>query len=244
MFCCVSEYSILGAIAELVSRGALCNKEVGEGTSSSGSHFVGAGSSAQQAKATPATRSSRQNPPASAPSFDIRHRPPSQPRPRQIGLQRHLEDFIRPSSLLSRPPSTRQLHRSNGSSTSGMGQGSSTCLRQLNPRQANSHLQPRDDVYGAYDPSYMQPDGANQHTQSPIVTGTSVVAIKYSEGVVIAADNLGKSPSPFPFPQGLPNIHVQPPTAPSPASQTSSASCPSTTPPSSASAATSPTSST
>ncbi|CRK40144.1 hypothetical protein BN1708_020686, partial [Verticillium longisporum] len=26
--------------------------------------------------------------------------------------------------------------------------------------------------------------------QSPIVTGTSVIAIKYSEGVVIAADNL------------------------------------------------------
>lgn len=28
------------------------------------------------------------------------------------------------------------------------------------------------------------------HTQSPIVTGTSVIAIKYSTGVVIAADNL------------------------------------------------------
>ena len=41
----------------------------------------------------------------------------------------------------------------------------------------------------------MQPAGANQHTQSPIVTGTSVVAIKYSEGVVIAADNLGEPPS-------------------------------------------------
>ena len=38
----------------------------------------------------------------------------------------------------------------------------------------------------------MQTDGVNQHTQSPIVTGTSVVAIKYSDGIVIAADNLGK----------------------------------------------------
>jgi 20S proteasome subunit beta 7 len=37
----------------------------------------------------------------------------------------------------------------------------------------------------------MQDNGPNQHTQQPIVTGTSVVAIKFNEGVVIAADNLG-----------------------------------------------------
>jgi len=36
----------------------------------------------------------------------------------------------------------------------------------------------------------MQPNGPNQHTQQPIVTGTSVVAIKFKDGVVIAADNL------------------------------------------------------
>ncbi|KAI5861711.1 proteasome endopeptidase complex, beta subunit [Durotheca rogersii] len=46
---------------------------------------------------------------------------------------------------------------------------------------------PRDDVYGAYDASYVRP---NQHTQSPIVTGTSVVAMKFKDGVVMAADNL------------------------------------------------------
>jgi 20S proteasome subunit beta 7 len=34
-------------------------------------------------------------------------------------------------------------------------------------------------------------NGPKQHTQSPIVTGTSVIAIKYKDGVVIAADNLG-----------------------------------------------------
>ena len=51
--------------------------------------------------------------------------------------------------------------------------------------------QPRDDVYGAYDASYLQTSGPKQTTQSPIVTGTSVIAIKYKEGVVIAADNLG-----------------------------------------------------
>ena len=45
-------------------------------------------------------------------------------------------------------------------------------------------------MYGAYDHSYMQA-GPKQHTQSPIVTGTSVIAIKYKDGVVIAADNLG-----------------------------------------------------
>ena len=52
-------------------------------------------------------------------------------------------------------------------------------------------LQPRDDVYGAYDSSYLQSHGPNQHTQQPIVTGTSVIALKFQDGVVIAADNLG-----------------------------------------------------
>jgi hypothetical protein len=51
--------------------------------------------------------------------------------------------------------------------------------------------QPRDDVYGAYDHSHFQAAGPNQHTQSPIVTGTSVIAAKFKDGVVIAADNLG-----------------------------------------------------
>lgn len=49
---------------------------------------------------------------------------------------------------------------------------------------------PRDDVYGAYDASYLQPSGPNQHTQSPIVTGTSVLGMKFKDGVVIASDNL------------------------------------------------------
>ncbi|PTB78153.1 proteasome, subunit beta 4 [Trichoderma longibrachiatum ATCC 18648] len=49
---------------------------------------------------------------------------------------------------------------------------------------------PRDDVYGAYDRSYMQDNGPKQNTQQPIVTGTSVVAIKFKDGVVMAADNL------------------------------------------------------
>ncbi|KAK7752424.1 Proteasome subunit beta type-7 [Diatrype stigma] len=49
---------------------------------------------------------------------------------------------------------------------------------------------PRDDVYGAYDNSYLQNNGPNQHTQSPIVTGTSVLALKFKDGVVMAADNL------------------------------------------------------
>ncbi|KAF1355479.1 nucleophile aminohydrolase [Delphinella strobiligena] len=49
---------------------------------------------------------------------------------------------------------------------------------------------PRDDVYGAYDHSHFAEGGPIQHTQSPIVTGTSVIAVKYNEGVVIAADNL------------------------------------------------------
>lgn len=47
---------------------------------------------------------------------------------------------------------------------------------------------PRDDVYGAYDHSYLShPKTA---TQSPAVTGTSVLGIKFADGVVLAADNL------------------------------------------------------
>jgi len=49
---------------------------------------------------------------------------------------------------------------------------------------------PRDDVYGAYDASYLKANDPNQHTQSPIVTGTSVIALKFADGVVVAADNL------------------------------------------------------
>ncbi|KAL8304433.1 hypothetical protein RB597_004383 [Gaeumannomyces tritici] len=49
---------------------------------------------------------------------------------------------------------------------------------------------PRDDVYGAYDVSYLHTAGAKQATQAPVVTGTSVVGLKFKDGVVIAADNL------------------------------------------------------
>ncbi|KAK3336264.1 nucleophile aminohydrolase [Cercophora scortea] len=49
---------------------------------------------------------------------------------------------------------------------------------------------PRDDIYGAYDGSYLQTTGPKQNTQAPVVTGTSVVALKFKDGVVIAADNL------------------------------------------------------
>ncbi|KAL2262302.1 hypothetical protein VTK26DRAFT_1806 [Humicola hyalothermophila] len=49
---------------------------------------------------------------------------------------------------------------------------------------------PRDDIYGAYDASYLQTSGPKTATQSPIVTGTSVIAIKFKDGVVMAADNL------------------------------------------------------
>ncbi|KAL5345561.1 Proteasome subunit beta type-7 [Pseudogymnoascus australis] len=49
---------------------------------------------------------------------------------------------------------------------------------------------PRDDVYGAYDASQLAQGGPSQHTQQPIVTGTSVIGLKFKDGVVIAADNL------------------------------------------------------
>ena len=51
--------------------------------------------------------------------------------------------------------------------------------------------QPRNDVYGAYDASYLQTTGPKAHTSSPAVTGTSVVGVKFNGGVAIATDNLG-----------------------------------------------------
>lgn len=49
---------------------------------------------------------------------------------------------------------------------------------------------PRNDIYGSYDSSYLRTNVPNAHTSSPIVTGTSVLAAKFKDGVVIAADNL------------------------------------------------------
>jgi 20S proteasome subunit beta 7 len=46
-------------------------------------------------------------------------------------------------------------------------------------------------VYGPYDSSYVQQSLPKTHTQSPAVTGTSVLGVKFRDGVVIAADNLG-----------------------------------------------------
>jgi 20S proteasome subunit beta 7 len=67
------------------------------------------------------------------------------------------------------------------------------CLPPASNSSSTDASQPRDDVYGAYDPSHFSSAGPNQHTQSPIVTGTSVLAAKFKDGVVIAADNLGMS---------------------------------------------------
>ncbi len=55
----------------------------------------------------------------------------------------------------------------------------------------SSLAKPRDDIYGPYDASYLQSGHPQSHTQQPIVTGTSVLAVKFKDGVVIAADNLG-----------------------------------------------------
>lgn len=49
---------------------------------------------------------------------------------------------------------------------------------------------PRDDVYGAYDHSYLNHSNPRTVTQSPAVTGTSVLGLKFRDGVVLAADNL------------------------------------------------------
>ncbi|ODV61447.1 proteasome core particle subunit beta 7 [Ascoidea rubescens DSM 1968] len=62
---------------------------------------------------------------------------------------------------------------------------------------------PRDDIYGKYDYSiansehYFQEhkdkysEFPRMNTQEPIVTGTSVIGIKFEDGIIMAADNLG-----------------------------------------------------
>ena len=72
-----------------------------------------------------------------------------------------------------------------------MGTGRWIQLQLHGAINTDSFLQPRNDVYGAYDASYLETSGPKAHTQSPLVTGTSVVAVKFKDGVVIAADNLG-----------------------------------------------------
>lgn len=53
---------------------------------------------------------------------------------------------------------------------------------------------PDNGVYGQYDThiaNARMSEFPSMHTQQPIVTGTSVVAIKYNNGIIMAADNLG-----------------------------------------------------
>ncbi len=78
------------------------------------------------------------------------------------------------------------------------------------PANKNRCEQPRDDVYGPYDASYLNSGGAKQATQSPIVTGTSVIAIKFKDGVIMAADNLGMLARTHTVRQTLPNAYSLP----------------------------------
>lgn len=61
----------------------------------------------------------------------------------------------------------------------------STKMEHSQPRWGR----PRDDVYGAYDKSFVQASDPKAHTLSPVVTGSSVVGMKFKDGVIIAADN-------------------------------------------------------
>lgn len=54
---------------------------------------------------------------------------------------------------------------------------------------------PRDDVYGTYNQSIAKCSNSvefpSMHTQQPIITGTSVLGLKFKNGIVIAADHMG-----------------------------------------------------
>lgn len=101
------------------------------------------------------------------------------------------------SSATTAPP-LPPTHRKHEPRICRLGQGKIDLIINLQAFKLTNTFslpQPRDDVYGAYNPSYLpQSQGGTQgpisHTQSPIVTGTSVLAIKYKDGVVLAADNL------------------------------------------------------
>jgi len=49
---------------------------------------------------------------------------------------------------------------------------------------------PRDNAIGPYDAAPYESSMPTTHTQSPAVTGTSVLGVKFKDGVVVAADNL------------------------------------------------------
>lgn len=49
---------------------------------------------------------------------------------------------------------------------------------------------PRDDIYGPYSHDIAHAGSDLQRTQQPIVTGSSVLGIKFNKGVIVAADNL------------------------------------------------------
>ncbi|KAK7203290.1 B-type subunit of proteasome [Myxozyma melibiosi] len=51
---------------------------------------------------------------------------------------------------------------------------------------------PRNDVYGEYQSAiHNAGQGPQSRTQTPSITGTSVIAMKFDNGVMLAADNLG-----------------------------------------------------
>lgn len=53
---------------------------------------------------------------------------------------------------------------------------------------------PRDEIYGHYDHKIAHADQSqmpSMHTQQPIITGTSVLGLKFDSGVIIAADHMG-----------------------------------------------------
>lgn len=54
---------------------------------------------------------------------------------------------------------------------------------------------PRDEVYGKYNHAIAKSNNSSEfpsmHTQQPIITGTSVLGLKFKNGVVIAADHMG-----------------------------------------------------
>ena len=63
------------------------------------------------------------------------------------------------------------------------------------PSTRDAHILTSPDYFPGRYPAGMavKPNEPVAHTRSPIVTGTSVLGLKYKDGVMLIADNLGKS---------------------------------------------------
>lgn len=63
------------------------------------------------------------------------------------------------------------------------------------PSSLFPNIDPMQPVQPSFHPATATTTAPTKHTTEPKIVGTSVLAMKYDNGVVLAADNLGNVPS-------------------------------------------------